>query len=264
VFEDTTGSSGKKVNKPSFLLEATFAYDPKVVRLRRLASSEEEGWFWCAIFLATVGHLRVQGLSLSEESLSDVAYSLHLEEEKYRHIVDQMVAAKLLQRKENIITCEALSRRVFAYEKKCAILRENGRKGGSKKKANSNACKQLLSKPEANAKQAQSNLIKYNRSKVSNNNGSKIIIPESLNTPEVRSTLKEWYLDRKERKKKPTDRAVTLILKKYSSKTPEQFIDALRYSIEQGYTGVFEPPSRLPESKREQVTQVFDDFLKEN
>ena len=66
-------------------------------------------------------------------------------------------------------------------------------------------------------------------------------IPEGLNTAEFRVTWAEFLEDRAQRKKKATERAQERLLKKMLPWGPAKAVKALGKSIENGWTGVFEP-----------------------
>jgi hypothetical protein len=66
------------------------------------------------------------------------------------------------------------------------------------------------------------------------------VIPEELDTPEFRTAWIEWQQHRKEIKKKMTPLAGKRTLIKLNKYTVGTAIRMLNYSIEQGYTGVFE------------------------
>ncbi len=70
---------------------------------------------------------------------------------------------------------------------------------------------------------------------------SSIIIPDNLSGDDFSTAWSDWCADRKERKKPLTNRAMELQLKDLSAMGKPRAIEAIRSSIRNGYTGIFEP-----------------------
>ena len=92
-----------------------------------------------------------------------------------------------------------------------------------------------------------------------------VIFPDCLNTAAVRSSLDDW-LEHKQAIGKPykSAKSILLLLKRWTKTGPSAFVDAVEFSIAQGYQGLFGPtggvsppvanPSRL------HTGQTYDDM----
>jgi phage replication O-like protein O len=103
------------------------------------------------------------------------------------------------------------------------------------------------------------------------NTKKKIDIPEKLNCKEFLDTWDKWIDYRKSIKKKMTHHTIELQLKKLDNLGLERALQALNHSMENGYTGIFEPfkqnqyqqPQRpaKPQINLAEVRAEFDDAI---
>lgn len=66
-------------------------------------------------------------------------------------------------------------------------------------------------------------------------------IPAILQTPEFHKAWNEWQAERKQRRKKLTPAAISRQLAKLEAMGPENAVASINQSIEQGWTGLFDP-----------------------
>lgn len=82
--------------------------------------------------------------------------------------------------------------------------------------------------------------------------------PSSINTPECKNKFVEWVEYKKEIKKPyKSYKSINALLKRFSTYTPDRFIESIDYSISQGYTGIWENP------KKEETKNVITKSKKE-
>lgn len=79
-----------------------------------------------------------------------------------------------------------------------------------------------------------------------------IDLPESLDTPEVFEALSDWLSYRRATKKPITVQGMNIQVAKYANR-PAAFLAAVKHSIGNGYTGLFEP-SEKDQSRGQQET----------
>ncbi len=68
-----------------------------------------------------------------------------------------------------------------------------------------------------------------------------IDLPPELDTDEFRAAWRDWEQHRKEKRQRLTDLSVRLQVKKLSAMGVERAIQSIVQSIENGWTGLFEP-----------------------
>lgn len=75
------------------------------------------------------------------------------------------------------------------------------------------------------------------------------VLPENFCSDEIKKAIEEFTQHRKEIKKPITNLSLRKIINKYKNKPPQEFIDAINYSIEKGWQGVFDPPPEYSNGK---------------
>ncbi|WP_309400198.1 hypothetical protein [Cerasicoccus maritimus] len=78
-----------------------------------------------------------------------------------------------------------------------------------------------------------------------------VIIPKELCTAPFKDAWEEWKAHRSEMRKRFTDRAQRMALKKLATLGPEAAIAAIEHSIANGYQGIFPDPNYKPNPARE-------------
>jgi hypothetical protein len=68
-------------------------------------------------------------------------------------------------------------------------------------------------------------------------------LPDNLNTAAFEAAWKDWENHRQHKRQSLTPEAIKRQLAKLSAMGPRRAINAINFSIEQGYTGVYEPRS---------------------
>lgn len=124
----------KNVNS-SFLLEASFLIDPKVINLRLSAPTDIEGFAYIAIYLSVVGYLRMNNYKVRKDSLRQLAFYLRTEEALLKTVIDFCIAEDLFQVVDKLwITCRALVQRMERYEEIRQLKVKAGKASGEKRK----------------------------------------------------------------------------------------------------------------------------------
>ncbi len=95
---------------------------------------------------------------------------------------------------------------------------------------------------------------------------SMVKIPESLDTPKFAESWAEWEKHRREKRQKLTPTSISRQLAKLAKIGVDRAVVAISHSIEQGYTGIYEPKGgERPNTKRDAVVVAaggVEDFSK--
>lgn len=174
-----------KETAPSFLLEADWFHDPKVLSLEC-----DYGEVMAARFLKLVGIARHQeGYFLYEKFSKAFAYQLRLTEENYAQTINALVEKELLvhDKRQQRFYFPGLIRRMEAYESK----REQGRRAAKSR--------WLKGKPPcesiARAMPTQCNTntnTNINTKDLSLGDTRTLSYPEGFDTPEIKQAFEKW------------------------------------------------------------------------
>lgn len=256
-----TPEKRKKESTPSFLLEANFLRDPKVRRLRLKHGMEGVG-----IWMAIVGDLRLNGLTLAADYLTDLQEELNILRDVFEQVLNTCLNIDLLQRDSaQNVTCRALSERIDSYDriraKRIAAGQKSGRirrlKQRTKGRTNLEHTSNAVATPPTKLNQT-----KYNQNK---DLDLRDLITPDLNTPEVLTALELWRDNRRDIKKPLTVTNIKAICQKYAGR-PHELVRDIHHSAAGAYQGLFSPngattPNGTPLTKSDIRRKASDEHI---